>query len=160
MNTPIYSTYTDMHKRVNTRKPSSFSFEGSLVRQVARFAAAREVDHDIRINNSTRALVTLKGNVFQQNLNLRLGLCHTFTLFDQIGRFLKVLGNQFACKSRPELDFLGYFVMYKLYVKTDVASIWATFGKLWGTFLLQYLVTLALDVSMYGSCHTVFNFHF
>ena len=89
-----------------------------------------------------------------------MGLCHTFTLFDQIGRFLKVLGNQFACKSRPELDFLGYFVMYKLYVKTDVASIWATFGKLWGTFLLQYLVTLALDVSMYGSCHTVFNFHF
>ena len=55
---------------------------------------------------------------------------------DQIGRFLKVLGNNFACKNIG--DFLGSFEKYHLMEKL----LWHLFGQLLETFLLQYLVTL------------------
>ena len=38
-------------------------------------------------------------------------------------------------------NFLGYFEKPHSYGKTDLATVWVTFGKM-GYFLLQHLVTL------------------
>ena len=65
------------------------------------------------------------------------------TQCDQIGRFLNVLRNKFACKSSPKYWRLYWAVLTSFTLcKTTVASLWATFGTIWATFLLQYLVTL------------------
>ena len=62
---------------------------------------------------------------------------------DQIGQFFKVLVNNFAWKSSPKtLESFWAVLKYITFSKTAVASIWATFGNIWATFLLQYLVTL------------------
>ena len=71
-----------------------------------------------------------------------LGIFYKYQQCDQIGRFSKVLGNKFACKSSPKHWWLfGPFWKASLNVKTAVASIWATFGNIWCQILLQYLVT-------------------
>ena len=52
--------------------------------------------------------------------------------YDQIGGFLKFLGNKISNKSSP--NFLGYFEKPHFYVKTAVATFGATFGIIWATF--------------------------
>ena len=59
---------------------------------------------------------------------------------DQIGRFLKVLGDKFSNKGIS--NFFGYFEKPHSYVSTAAATSWVTFGNIWATFLLQHLVTL------------------
>ena len=83
--------------------------------------------------------------------NFRKPLYHvTQTQHDQIGDFWKFLAANFLTKVGQKHWWLfGLVWKVSLYVKTNVASIWATFGNIWGTFLLQYLVTL-LRLSMVG----------
>ena len=51
---------------------------------------------------------------------------------DQIGRFLKILGDKFSFKSSPDIWWhFGPFI-----VKSAVAVFWATFGENWVTFSL------------------------
>ena len=73
---------------------------------------------------------------------------------DQIGRFLKVLGNKFAIKSRPKilLTFWLNLKMFTINLKTAVEIllatfeiIWTTFQNIWATFLFQHLVTLVVQ---------------
>ena len=55
--------------------------------------------------------------------------------FDQIGRFLKVLGDKFSKKvAHIFSNFLGYFEKHHSYVKTVVATSWVTFVNIWATF--------------------------
>ena len=54
---------------------------------------------------------------------------------DQIGWFLKVLGNWISSKRSPNvLQLFGYFEKPHFFVKTALATFWATFGKNWATF--------------------------
>ena len=51
---------------------------------------------------------------------------------DQIGRFLKVLGNWISSKRSPnDWQLFGCFEKPHSFVKT---AFWATFGKYWATF--------------------------
>ena len=60
---------------------------------------------------------------------------HATNQSDQIGRFLKVLGNKISSKSSQIIgNFLGYFEYPHSYVKTAVATFWATLGNIWTTF--------------------------
>ena len=54
---------------------------------------------------------------------------------DQIGRVLKFLETTFLAKEAQMIgNFLGYFEKPHSYVKTALATFWATFGKNWTTF--------------------------
>ena len=54
---------------------------------------------------------------------------------DQIGRVLKFLETTFLAKEAQMIgNFLGYFEKPHSYVKTALATFWATFGKNWATF--------------------------
>ena len=54
---------------------------------------------------------------------------------DQIWRFLKIVGNNFACKSSPK-TLVTFWAILKvtLHGKTAVTSIWATFRDISATF--------------------------
>ena len=55
---------------------------------------------------------------------------------DQIGRFLKVLGNKFSFKSSPKVfcDFWALLKNITFLVKSSMVNFWATFGTSWATF--------------------------
>ena len=72
---------------------------------------------------------------------------------DQIGRFLKVLGNKISN------NFLGYFEKTHSYVKTALATFWATFGNKLSYFLLQHLVTLLLLDVAFSVLYVVCSIH-
>ena len=54
---------------------------------------------------------------------------------DQIGRFLKDIGDKISNKSSPnDWKLFGQLKKPHLNVKTTVATFWATFGNIWATF--------------------------
>ena len=64
---------------------------------------------------------------------------------DQIGPFVKVLGNQFYYKRSQNIWVsvsLGYFEKHNFEVKTAVATIWTTLRNTWATFYSYILSTL------------------
>ena len=62
---------------------------------------------------------------------------------DQIGRFLKALGDKLSFKSSPNVQcVLGYFENITFSVKTAIVTFLGNFRKNWATFLIHYLVTL------------------
>ena len=76
-------------------------------------------------------------------------LIRDFTTFrahvewDQIGRFLKVFGNNFLNKVAQNIgNVLGYFEKPHCYVKTAVCYFFDNFWEYFGYVLLQHLVTL------------------
>ena len=64
---------------------------------------------------------------------------------------MKVVGDKCAGKSSPK-TFVTFWAILKssFYAKMLWQFIWATFGNIWATFLLQYLVTLFVSVAAGG----------
>ena len=63
----------------------------------------------------------------------------------RLGDFWKFLATNLLTKvAQKHWWLLGLFWKGYLNVKTAVAYIWVTYGNFWATFLLQYLVTLAI----------------
>ena len=60
----------------------------------------------------------------------------TYHQCDQIGRFLKFLATKFQSKEAQIIgNLLGYFEKPHSYVKTALATFWATVGKNLATFI-------------------------
>ena len=54
---------------------------------------------------------------------------------DQIGQFLKLIGNNLSSKRSPnDWQLFGLFQKFHSFIKTALAIFWVTFGKNWVTF--------------------------
>ena len=75
-----------------------------------------------------------------------ISLINTKKQCDQIGRFLKVLGNKVPCKSSPNTE--QHFKPFVKYGTFNVKLMWLLFGQVLvkiGLLLLQHLVTLTVS---------------
>ena len=82
---------------------------------------------------------------------------------DQIGRFLKVLGNKFSFKSSPKVfcDFWALLKNITFLVKSSMVNFWATFGTSWATFYFSiWSHCLSLSRSNFFYLYFFFPVHF
>ena len=57
---------------------------------------------------------------------------------DQIGRFLKALGDKFFSKTNPNVGIFPFWVYLQIYQlsKNYCGDFWGTFGIIWATFAI------------------------